>query len=53
VNFSWGLHAKCQPIRFKDVNDDGEITNEDKDIVGSPWPKFEMGLNAGASYKKL
>jgi len=38
-------------IRFKDVNGDGEITNEDKDIVGSPWPEFEMGLNAGAEYK--
>jgi TonB-linked SusC/RagA family outer membrane protein len=38
-------------IRFKDINDDGQITNEDKDIVGSPWPEFEMGLNAGAEYK--
>lgn len=38
-------------IRFKDVNGDGQITNEDKDIVGSPWPEFEMGLNAGAEYK--
>jgi TonB-linked SusC/RagA family outer membrane protein len=38
-------------IRFKDVNGDGQITNSDKDIVGSPWPEFEMGLNAGAEYK--
>jgi len=38
-------------IRFKDVNDDGNITNEDKSIVGSPWPDFEMGLNAGVNYK--
>lgn len=38
-------------IRFVDVNDDGEITNEDKSVVGSPWPDFEMGLNAGAEYK--
>ena len=44
-------NAKPGDIRFKDVNDDGEITNEDKDIVGSPWPEFEMGFNAGASYK--
>ena len=40
-------------IRFKDVNGDGEITTEDKDIVGSPWPEFEMGLNAGAEYKSF
>jgi TonB-linked SusC/RagA family outer membrane protein len=46
-------NAQPGDIRFKDVNDDGEITNEDKDIVGSPWPKFEMGLNAGASYKSF
>ena len=44
-------NAQPGDIRFKDVNDDGEITNEDKDIVGSPWPEFEMGFNAGASYK--
>lgn len=44
-------NAKPGDIRFKDINGDGEITNEDKDIVGSPWPEFEMGLNAGAEYK--
>ncbi|WP_239455762.1 SusC/RagA family TonB-linked outer membrane protein [Flavobacterium ginsenosidimutans] len=38
-------------IRFKDNNGDGQITNEDKAVVGSPWPEFEMGLNAGAEYK--
>ncbi|TRX28903.1 TonB-dependent receptor [Flavobacterium franklandianum] len=38
-------------IRFKDINGDGEINNKDKDIVGSPWPEFEMGFNAGAEYK--
>ncbi|MEH6406978.1 MAG: TonB-dependent receptor [Leeuwenhoekiella sp.] len=38
-------------IRFKDINDDGEITNEDKEVVGSPWPDFEMGLNLGFEYK--
>ncbi|MRX68523.1 TonB-linked outer membrane protein, SusC/RagA family [Flavobacterium resistens] len=38
-------------IRFKDNNGDGQITNEDKAVVGSPWPEFEMGFNAGADYK--
>ncbi|PXY46924.1 SusC/RagA family TonB-linked outer membrane protein [Flavobacterium hydrophilum] len=46
-------NAQPGDIRFKDVNDDGQITNEDKDIVASPWPEFEMGLNAGASYKSF
>ncbi|WP_229793786.1 SusC/RagA family TonB-linked outer membrane protein [Salinimicrobium marinum] len=43
--------AQPGDIRFKDVNDDGEITNEDKAVVGSPWPDFEMGWNASASYR--
>jgi len=38
-------------IRYKDINDDGQITNEDKVVDGSPWPKFEMGFNAGFDYK--
>ena len=38
-------------IRYKDINDDGQITNEDKIVDGSPWPKFEMGFNAGFDYK--
>ncbi|KGO88605.1 membrane protein [Flavobacterium rivuli WB 3.3-2 = DSM 21788] len=40
-------------IRYKDVNGDGQITNDDKIVDGSPWPKFEMGFNAGASYKNF
>lgn len=47
------IQPGAQPgdIRFKDNNGDGEINNEDKAIVGSPWPDVELGLNLGASYK--
>ncbi|AFL85803.1 TonB-linked outer membrane protein, SusC/RagA family [Belliella baltica DSM 15883] len=47
------IQPNAQPgdIRFKDNNDDGQITNEDKAVVGSPWPNYELGLNMGASYK--
>jgi len=44
-------NAQPGDIRFKDVNGDGQITNEDKEIVASPWPEFEMGFNAGVEYK--
>ncbi len=44
-------NAQPGDIRFKDLNDDGQITNEDKTIAGSPWPEFEMGFNAGCDYK--
>lgn len=40
-------------IRFVDLNDDGQITNEDKSVVSSPWPEFEMGFNAGLQYKNF
>ena len=43
--------AKPGDIRYKDNNGDGAITNDDKAVVGSPWAKYEMGLNIGASYK--
>ncbi|RAV30891.1 SusC/RagA family TonB-linked outer membrane protein [Sinomicrobium soli] len=43
--------AQPGDIRFKDVNDDGQITNEDKAVVSSPWPDFEMGFNAEVQYK--
>jgi TonB-linked SusC/RagA family outer membrane protein len=49
------IQPNAQPgdIRFKDNNGDGQITNADKAIVGSPWPDVEMGLNLGASYKRF
>lgn len=43
--------AKAGDIRFRDNNGDGQITNADKAVVGSPWPDFEVGLNAGATYR--
>lgn len=38
-------------IIYDDYNDDGIISSEDRQLVGSPWPDFEVGLNLGASYK--
>ena len=43
--------AKPGDIRYKDNDGDGEITNKDKVVVGSPWADYELGLNFGASYK--
>ncbi|RYY54080.1 MAG: TonB-dependent receptor [Chitinophagaceae bacterium] len=45
--------AKPGDIRFVDHNGDGQITNDDKVVLGSPWAKWELGLNAGASYKNF
>lgn len=43
--------AYCQPfaapgaIKFKDLNGDGQITDKDRAVIGSPDPKFTAGLD--------
>lgn len=46
-------NAKPGDIRYNDVNDDGKINNDDREICGNPWPKFEIGLNGQVSYKNF
>lgn len=46
-------NAKPGDIRYKDVNGDGQINNDDREICGNPWPKFEIGINGQASYKNF
>ncbi|HLO53207.1 MAG TPA: TonB-dependent receptor [Saprospiraceae bacterium] len=40
-------------LRFKDINGDGDITEEDATIIGSPHPSFTGGLNLGVTYKNF
>jgi TonB-linked SusC/RagA family outer membrane protein len=35
-------------IKFRDINGDGVVNNDDRTIVGSPHPKFTAGLDLGA-----
>lgn len=37
--------------KLKDVNDDGTINDLDRTYMGSPHPKFQMGLNLSLAYK--
>jgi TonB-dependent starch-binding outer membrane protein SusC len=37
-------------IKFRDVNGDGKIDNDDRTIIGSPHPNFTMGLDLGARH---
>ncbi len=38
-------------IRFRDVDGDGLITDQDRTVIGSPYPDFTYGLNFRAEYK--
>ncbi|RDV13098.1 TonB-dependent receptor [Pontibacter diazotrophicus] len=37
-------------IRFVDLNDDGQINDEDRTFAGSPWPTLQTGAQFNASY---
>ncbi len=39
-------------IRFKDLNNDGNINDQDRTILGSAFPDLTYGLNLSAGYKK-
>ena len=40
-------------VRYVDTNGDGRINNDDRQIVGTPYPKFEYGSNIALSYKNF
>lgn len=44
-------NAKVGDIRYIDADGDGQITNNDRQNMGSPWPKFESGLTFNMAYK--
>jgi len=40
-------------IRYKDINGDGKIDNNDRSMVGSPHPKYNFGVNISLKYKNF
>ena len=38
---------------YKDLNDDGKITDKDRKFIGSTIPTFTYGFNLNAGYKKF
>lgn len=40
-------------IKFKDVTGDGEVTIDDRDIIGNATPKFFGGINNQFTYKNF
>ncbi|SBW07433.1 TonB-dependent receptor plug [uncultured Dysgonomonas sp.] len=44
-------NARPGDVRFVDANDDGMITDADRQYCGSTLPKFQLGMNWGFEYK--
>lgn len=49
------IQDKAQPgdIRFKDLNHDGVLDENDKTWIGNPYPDLMVGLNLGFNYKNF
>ncbi|TXK49138.1 TonB-dependent receptor [Pontibacter qinzhouensis] len=43
--------SKPGDIRFKDLNDDGQVNDGDRTFSGSPWPTLQTGAQFNASYR--
>lgn len=49
------IQDKARPgdLRFKDLNHDGTLDENDKTWIGNPYPDLMVGLNLGFSYKNF
>jgi TonB-linked SusC/RagA family outer membrane protein len=47
---SWPVGVNTDWVFAKDLNGDGEITEDDKTVLGSPYPDFTWGLTNNFSY---
>lgn len=49
------VQPNAQPgdVRFKNINNDNSLDNDDMTFLGSPLPKITYGMNLGFNYKGL
>ena len=43
--------TKPGDLRYRDVNEDGVINDDDRTLISGKYPSFEYGLNAGFNWK--
>lgn len=48
-----GTYNIAGHFKFRDVNGDGVVNDNDRTYIGSPHPKFTAGLNMNVGYKGL
>lgn len=49
------IQPNAQPgdVKYEDFDGNGMINTSDRQIVGSPWAKFELGTSLNAQYKNF
>lgn len=49
------IQPNAQPgdMRFKDLNDDGQLTDADRKVIGDPTPDFTFGFKMFFEYKNI
>ena len=40
-------------LKFKDLNGDGVINDNDRTMIGNPWPKYEGGITNNLSFRNF
>ena len=40
-------------LKYADLDNDGEITDKDRQVIGNPFPEFTYGLNLTAAWRNL
>lgn len=48
-----GITIAPGDLRFVDINNDGQITDEDRTNIGDPIAEITMGFNLGFNYKNI
>ncbi len=44
------INVHAGDAKYKDRNEDGKIDDDDKTVIGNPFPKFTYGLNFGIDF---
>lgn len=47
----FGQVPKPGDLMYADIDGNGDVGDDDRDIIGNPFPKFSYGINLGATWK--
>ncbi len=48
-----GMNVRPGDIRYKDVDGDGDVDDDDRTFIGSPTPDLTYGISLGVSYRNF